>query len=230
MENIITKLDINNACLEELKLHGRTGKSDGVVPVAGEPEVRRTVDINMVNSGNPSSDLPLDSSVDFYVDQNSSGGFVLLEDLEREGGDGDGGGVEVGGPDGGVAVALVGGGEGGGDGDLLAAVGGVGVEFGVVNSDAVVGVEGGEGDLHGEGEGVGGWGNGGRGVAGGGEVEGVDGGVLEDEAGFGGAEDDPDEEDHQEDEEDEAEDRGEYAAEELTPLLVVVAALLGAHG
>ena len=46
----------------------------------------------------------------------------------------------------------------------------------------------------------------GRGVAGGGEVEGVDGGVLEDEEGFGGAEDDPDEEDE---EEDGAEDRRE---------------------
>lgn len=127
-------------------------------------------------------------------------------------------------------MALVGVGERGGEGDLLAPVGGVDVERVVVDADARVGVVGGEGDLHGEGEGVGGWGNGGRGVAGGGEVEGVDGGVLEDEEGFGGAEDDPDEEDHQEDEEDEAEDRGEYAAGELTPLLVVVAALLGAHG
>lgn len=184
----------------------------------------------MVISGNPSSNLPLHSSADFDVNQNSSGGSVLLEDLESERGDGDGGGVEVGGPDGGFSVALVGGGEGGGDGELLAAVGGVGVKFGVDDSDAVVGVEGSEGDLQGEGEGVGGWIDGGRGGAGGGEVEGVDGGVLEDEAGFGGAEDDPDEEDHQEDEEDEAEDRGEYAAGELTPLLVVVAALLGAHG
>lgn len=48
-------------------------------------------------------------------------------------------------------MALVGWGEGGGEGDLLAAVGGVSVEFGVVDADAVVGVEGGEGDLHGEG-------------------------------------------------------------------------------
>jgi len=53
------------------------------------------------------------------VDQHSFGGFVLLENLEHERGDGNCTVVEEGGPD------------GGGEGDLLAAIGGVGLEFGV---------------------------------------------------------------------------------------------------
>jgi len=150
----------------------------------------------MVPSGDPSPHFPLHSAVDFDVDQHSSGGFVLLENLEHEGGDGNSVAVEEGGPDGCVAVSLVGGGQGGGEGDLLAAVGGVGVEFGVVDPDAVVGVEGGEGDLHGEGQSVGGGGGGGGDGAAGGEVECVNGGILEEETGFGGAEDDPDDEDY----------------------------------
>ena len=79
--------------------------------------------------------------------------------------------------------------------------------------------------MHGGGEGVGRW----DGGVGGGEVEGVDCGVLEDEAGLGGAEDDPYEEDDEEYEDDEAEDAGGHAAVELLGLVVVVAAVLG-HG
>jgi len=137
--------------LEKLKLLRRSRYPNGVITVTGESDIRGAVHVNMVPSGDPSPHFPLDSAVDLDVDQHSSGGFVLLENLEHEGGDGNGGAVEEGGPDGGVTVALVGGGEGGGQGDLLAAIGGVGIEFGVVDADAVVGVEGGEGNLHGEG-------------------------------------------------------------------------------
>lgn len=118
-------------------------------------------------------------------------------------------------------VALVGVGEGGGEGDLLATVGGVEAERVVVNADAGVGVVGGEADLHGEGEGVG---DGGR------EVEGEEGGVLEREAWFGWAEDDPYEEDKEEDKEDEGGDADENEAEETAARRVVVAAVLGGHG
>lgn len=92
-------------------------------------------------------------------------------------------------------MALVSGGQSGGEGDLLAAVGGEDLEAVVVDADAVVGVVGVERDLHGERE------SGGRGISrsrkgrrkvgGGGEVEVVNGAVLEDEAGFGGPEDGP---------------------------------------
>lgn len=77
-------------------------------------------------------------------------------------------------------MSLVGvGGEGRGERDLLAAVGGIDVDLVVDNGDSAVGVVGGDGGLEGGGEGVGG----------GGEVEGVDCGVLEGETGFFGAED-----------------------------------------
>lgn len=196
------KLNINDAILEKLKLDGGSGNSEGgVVAVSGESDIGGTVDVNMVPSGDPSPHFPLNPTVDLDVDQHAAGGLVLAENLEHEGGDGDGGAVEEGRPDGGVAVALVGGRERGGEGDLLAAVGGVGVEFGVVNADAVVGVEGRERHLHGQCERVRGGGGGGGRVAGGGEVEGVHGGVFQDEAGLGRPEDDPYEEDYEENEE-----------------------------
>lgn len=64
------------------------------------------------------------------------------------------------------------------EGDLLAVVGGVDVEFVVVNADSLVRVSGRDGDLEGGGE-----------ESRDGEVEGVDGGVLEEEVRLGGAED-----------------------------------------
>lgn len=68
-------------------------------------------------------------------------------------------------------------------GDLLAVVGGVGVEAVVVDAELVVGVAGVDGDLEVDGE-----------EAGDGGVEGVDGDVLEDEAGLVGLDDGPSEE------------------------------------
>ncbi|QHN95250.1 uncharacterized protein DS421_8g238750 [Arachis hypogaea] len=115
-------------------------------------------------------------------------------------------------------MALVGRRKLGGEGDLLAAVGGIDVELGVVYAYALVWIEGCEGYLHGGGEGVRGW----YGGAGGGEVEGVDGGVLENEAWLGWTKDDPYEEDHEEYEEDESEDSGEYLAVELVVIVVVM--------
>lgn len=117
--------------------------------------------------------------------------------------------------------------------DLLVPVRRVDVHPLVVNSDAVVGVAGGERDLHGEGEGVGGEGGPRRRLgacAVGGEVEGEDGGVLEDKVGLGGPEDDPDEEDDEEDEDDEGGDAGKYASGQLAVVVaVMVAAFLHRH-
>lgn len=66
-------------------------------------------------------------------------------------------------------MALIRVGDGGGEGDLLAAVGSEDVEVVVVDADAVVRVVGCESDLHGERDGVG---------DGRGEVEGVESGGL----------------------------------------------------
>lgn len=115
-------------------------------------------------------------------------------------------------------MALISGGQQCGEGDLLAVVGGVDVDSVVVNADSVVRVSRGDRDLEGGGEEICG-----------GEVEGVDGGVLEDEMWLGGAEDDPYDEDDEEDEDDEAEKGRNEAAVELFPVMVVVAALLGRH-
>lgn len=84
-------------------------------------------------------------------------------------------------------MALVGSGELGGERNLLAPVGSVEVELIVVNADTGVRVAGEESDLE----------VGGEEVGGGGDVEGVDGRVLEDEMRFGGAEYEPDEEDYE---------------------------------
>lgn len=147
-----------------------------------------------------------------------------MDDLHSEvGSHRDGVAVEERRPNGDVFVALVGCREESGEGDLLAAVGGVDVEAVVVDADAFVGVAGGEGDLDVGGEEVGS----GGGVAG--DVEVVDGGVLEDEPGFGGAEDDPDEEDDEEDENYEAPEANEEAVVALPPLMMVVRTILGRH-
>lgn len=80
----------------------------------------------------------------------------------------------------------------------------------VVDADAGVGVAGGDGDLEGGGEGVGGCG-----------VELVDGGVLEGEGGFGGAQDYPDYEDRDDYEDNEGEEK---IKESLVELLAPVPA------
>lgn len=115
-------------------------------------------------------------------------------------------------------MALIRGGQQRWEGDLLAVIGGVDVEFVVVNADFIVGVAGGESDLEIGGEEV--W----RG-----EVEGVNGGILEDEMWLRGSEDEPYKEDYEEDGEDEGEEGGQEAAVELFPVVVVVAAVLGRH-
>lgn len=76
--------------------------------------------------------------------------------------------------------------------DLLVAVNGVDAEVVVVDSDAAVGVAGGDSEKEIGGE-----------ETGDGGVEGVDSDVLEDESGLCGAEDGPDYEDGEEDEDDE---------------------------
>lgn len=101
----------------------------------------------MISAGDEGPDFPSDPSVDLDQELHGPTGLVLAE---RDGVvrcDGYLVAVYEGGPDVDVLVALVGGGDGGAEGDLLAPVGGVDVEPVVVDADLIVGVSGGEGDL-----------------------------------------------------------------------------------
>ena len=104
-------------------------------------------------------------------------------------------------------------------GDLLVAVGDVGVQPVVVDSDIVVGIAGGESDLDVGGEEVGDGG-----------VEGIEGDVLEDEGRFGWPENGPDYENDEEDDEEEDEGAGEDEAEDFVTLAFVVVTNLLRHG
>lgn len=103
-------------------------------------------------------------------------------------------------------------------GNLLAAVGGIDVKTVVVDTNPIVWIAGGDGDLEIGGEEVGDRG-----------VESVDGGVLDDELGLGRTKDGPYQENHQEDDEEENDNPPENAAEELSPFVAVVATVFG-HG
>lgn len=155
----------------------------------------------MVPAGNEAPHSPSDPSI--YPDVNHGRSHVPVQaergrEVRRHR---DGVTVDEGGPDRDFLVGLVGGREEGGEGDLLAAVGGVDAEAVVVDADAAVGVVGGDGQLNAGSEDGGG--------DSGGEIKGVDGGVLEDEVGFGRAEDGPGEDDHQEDQDCDADYGGE---------------------
>ncbi|KAK4441322.1 hypothetical protein Salat_0467100 [Sesamum alatum] len=195
----------------------RRAHHDGVTSVA-EIYIRRTVHVQMILPGDERPDFPPDSAVNSDVNHHRPRHLILVQGDGKVRRHRDGVAVQKGRPDGDVFVALIGGGELRREGDLLAVVGGVDVELVVVNTDSVVGVAGGEGHLEGGGEKVG------RG-----DVEGVDGDVLEDEMGLGGAEDEPDEEDYEEDGDDEGQEGREEATVELSPFVLVVAAVLGRH-
>ncbi|KAL8496283.1 hypothetical protein ACS0TY_020119 [Phlomoides rotata] len=202
----------------QLILNHRRSHGDPVIPAA-EVYIRRTIYKQMVLPGDKRPNFPPYPSVNSNVHHHRSGDLILVQRNVGVRRHRDRVAVQKRRPNGGVFVSLIGRRKQGGKGDLLAVVGGVDVHFVIVNADSIVGVPGGEGDLEGGGEG---------GAAG--EVEGVDGGVLEDEMWLGGAEDEPDEEDEEEDEDDEAEDDREDAEVKLFPAVVFVAALLRRHG
>lgn len=101
----------------------------------------------------------------------------------------------------------------------MVAVSGISDNPVIINAYAVVGVAGDESDLDEGGE------NGGPGG-----IELVDGSVLECEAGVGGAEDQPDDEDDEEDEDDDGQEAREELPEEMLAPVLLVAAVLLAHG
>lgn len=109
----------------------------------------------MVVTGDPGSDLPPEPADDIDVDKNESGVLILPYRIDEVRRDGDGDTGEEGRPDVDVVVALVASGKAGGGGDLLVFVLGEDVETVVVDSDSIVRVSGGDGDLEAGGEEVG---------------------------------------------------------------------------
>lgn len=174
----------------------------------------------MVSAGDEGTHLPADAAVELDDEQDGSRGLVLAEGDGVEGRDGDVGAVDEWRPDVDLLVALVRRRDGRTEGDLLAPVAGVHEEPVVVDPDLVVRVPGRHGDLEVGGEDVGDRG-----------VEGVDGDVLEDEPGLRRLKYCPDDEDGHQHDEQEDQQPGEDPPEYYSPLLPVVAAVLGRrHG
>lgn len=173
--------------------------------------------MEVVPAGDPCADLPPEAAVHAHSEEDIPRLLVLVQSGGEVGVEGDSDAEEVRGPDGLFVVAQVAGREQGAGGDLLTVVAGVGHEVVVVDPDAIVRVAGREGDLEDGGE------------EGGvdGEVELDEGGVLEVEAGLGGAEDEPDDEDDEEDEGDQDEQESDEPAVNPAPLVLaeVVAAV-----
>ncbi|KAK8496811.1 hypothetical protein V6N13_126155 [Hibiscus sabdariffa] len=142
----------------------------------------------MVSPGDEGSNFPSHPSINLDHQENRPGCLFGSQAGGEFRGDGHRVAVDEGRPDVDLFVTLVGWREGCPKGDLLVIVSGVNVESVVVNADSVVGVPGGQGELEVGGEEVGGGG-----------VECVDGGVLEDEPGLAGTKDCPNEENCYED-------------------------------
>ncbi|KAA8516802.1 hypothetical protein F0562_017088 [Nyssa sinensis] len=180
--------------------------------------IRRTSNVHTVPARYEAPNFPSHPSIELDQQQHGPVGLVLAEgdavvrshrhvrpvDERR--------------PDVDVFVTFVSGWNGGHVCDLLAVVGGEDVEFIVVNPDVIVRVSGGDGDLEVGGEEVGG-----------GDVEGVDGGILEDELWLFGLQNGPNDENDEEEDEVEDEKSSAYFFDELLPPALVVAALFCRH-
>ena len=170
-------------------------------------------------AGDEGPSLPADPPVDADGDEEVAGRLVLGERGGEVGRERDVGRGEEGRPDGGVVGRLEEGRQRGGHGDLHGAVLGVHVGAVVVDADAVVGVAGGERGLHGDGE-----------VGGGADVDAHDAHVVEEEAGLGGAEDEPHDQHDEEEQQDDAHQRRAEPPVKTLPLAVLVlVAVLDRH-
>ena len=145
----INGVDLNTDCaaLDELILNGAAvSEGDAGAAGAGGDEGGAS-DIEIVMAGDEGADLPSDLAVDLDGDEDVAVVLVLAQPLEVEGSNRDIGSEHEWGPHVNLLVSLVRGRDGGSEGHLLALVGDVGVEAVVVDSDVVVRVAGGEGDL-----------------------------------------------------------------------------------
>lgn len=127
----------------------------------------------MVVTGDEGTDLESDATVEFNRQQDGAGGLILIQRSAVVRRDRNDVSDEKRRPDILIVVALVGRLNDGTESDLLVPVDGVDVEAVVVDSDLVVRILGGDGDLDAGGEEVSG-----------GDIEDVDGGVLDDEFGL----------------------------------------------
>lgn len=211
-------LNADGASLDDLELDGVFADDDAVAAGA-EGDEGGAADVEVVAAGDEGADLPADPAVSSDGDEDGTRSLVLAEALEVEGCDGDVGAVDKGRPNVDLFVALIGGRDGGAEGDLLALVSDVGFEAVVVDSDVVVRVAGDERDLE----------TGCQEVGDGG-VEGVNGDVLKSEGRFGGSEDCPYEKNSEQDKEEEDDYAPEDSLESPPLLSLVVVALLHRHG
>uniref|UniRef100_A0A0A0KKM0 Uncharacterized protein n=1 Tax=Cucumis sativus TaxID=3659 RepID=A0A0A0KKM0_CUCSA len=156
----------------------------------------------MVAAGDEGTDFESDAAVEFNGQLDGTNGLILIKGGAVVGRDGNVVTDEEGRPDVDIVVALVGWLNAGTESDLLVMVNGVDVEAVVIDSDLVVRVTGIDGDLD----------TGGDEVSGG-EIEEVDGGVLDDEFGLCGLKNGPNKEDCEEDEEEKNEDSGVDSAD-----------------
>nr|GMD92037.1 hypothetical protein DM860_003399 [Ipomoea batatas] len=140
----------------ELILNGVSDDDPAVLGGVTEGYVSRARDVEVVTAGGEGPDSPLNAAVKFNGDPNGAGVLVLTEVGAVKRRNGDVIAVDKRGPEVSVLVALVYRRDNGVIGDLLVVVGGEGVELVVVDADAAVGVVGGDGDLDGGGEDVGG--------------------------------------------------------------------------
>lgn len=151
----------------------------------------------MVSAGDERSDFESDAAVEFDGEEDGADGLVLVQSGAVVGSDRNGVSDDERRPDVDVVVALVGRLDDGTESDLLVPVDSEDVEAVVVDSDLVVRVVGGDGDLDAGGQEIGA-----------GDVEDVHGGVLDDEFGLRRLQNRPNQEDREEDEEEEDENSG----------------------
>lgn len=111
-------------------------------------------------------------------------------------------------------MALISSGQRSAVGDLLVTISSIEVELIVVDTDFVIRITGRDGDLKAGGEEIG--------I---GDVEDVNGGVLEDELRFSGTKNGPNKKDSDESDEEEDEDAGDDSAEDFTAFVAVFAAV-----
>lgn len=169
------------AALHQLIFDG-CSNHDATTILASNVYISQAISIQVIFPSDKRTNFPSDPSAHFDTDHHRPSKLILGQCITVKWRNRDRISEQKRGPNREVLVALVRRRQQRRQRDLLAAVGGVDVDSVVVNADAVVRVAGGESDLEG-----------GREEASpGGNVECVDGGVLEDEVGTRGAEDEPD--------------------------------------
>lgn len=164
---------------DELVLNSVFSDRNAVV-FAPESDISRTPNVEMIPAWNESPNFPSHPSINLDHHEDRSGSLFGLQSDGEIGSYRDHVPVDERGPNIDLIMTLVCWRESCPKGGLLVPVGGVDDEPVVVNPDSVIGVSRGYGDLEIRSEEIGTGG-----------VESIDGGVLEDEAGFCGAEDCP---------------------------------------